>query len=70
MKLRLLRAWACYWIMQLIGGAFEFWPRSPRKARFINALCQPFFGYGAYWAFRKNPKEGWRVKEMERRRDA
>lgn len=65
--LRLVRAWGCYWIMQLIDGAFAFLPRSPTKARLINALVRPFFGYGAYWALRSNPKEGWRIKELEQR---
>lgn len=68
--LRLIRAWGCYWVMRLIELALWPIPRSRTKARFVNALCGPFFGYGAYWALRSNPREGWRVKELERRDDA
>lgn len=65
-RLKLVRAWACYWFVWLVGGAFDFLPRRHRPARFINALCGPFFGYACYWALRSNPREGWRLKNLER----
>lgn len=65
-SLRLIRAWACYWIMEAIGAAARPFPRSPARARIVNALCRPFFSYGAYWALRSNPREGWRIRQLER----
>ena len=65
--MKLVRAWACYWIMMGIDGALGFLPRSRFKARLVNFLCAPFFGPGGYWALRQNPKVRDKLIEMEMR---
>lgn len=52
---KFVRAWACYWIMQMISGPFYLLPRKYRPIRFINWATKPFFRYAGWWALRKNP---------------
>lgn len=65
-NLKLMRAFACYWIMKAIEVALSPMPRSRRKVAIVNALCRPFFGYGAYWALRSNPNMRDTVKRSKR----
>jgi phage shock protein PspC (stress-responsive transcriptional regulator) len=65
-RLGLARAFICYHIMGLIGGIAHYFPRTPTRARIVNALTMPFFGYGGYWALRSNPNIRERIKRIER----
>ncbi len=66
---KLARAFACHCVLRLIGALAHPFPRSRTKAMIVNALCAPFFGYGAYWAMRSNPRMRDRILELERRAD-
>ena len=69
-KFGLVRAWACYWIMQAVEFAASPFPRSPAKARILNAALSPFAPYGFYWSLYSNPNltaEDRKKLRMERR---
>jgi hypothetical protein len=53
--LYIARAFICFHIVGLIGFVVHYVPRSPGKARFVNALTGPFFGPAAWWALTHNP---------------
>jgi hypothetical protein len=49
---KLVRAWACYWLLMGIGRTF------PRRWQNLSPLWDVqmwAFQYGAWWAFRQNP---------------